>query len=419
LTLAPGQKATITAQFAMPSNPGDLGAAIRFEHSPSAATVALPQIPFSLRSLIPISSTGGNFAGTLTGGNGRAGTGPTQTFEFNVPPGVANMSLSLGIADNGYVLEGLLIDPQGMQMSVQPNLDPTGNLQFGLQLFKNNPQAGRWHFVLIENFFASGNQTSIPFTTRIGFNGARVVAQGLPNNPAVKLSAGKSTAVTISVLNTGTMLNAFFVDARLDSSGAATLPALANPTCAASPTLPGTCAQFVVPTQTTHVQFKASSNVPLNMDAFNNVGFLVGITGNPDIWAKRTAPNTVVASLTEPEIPWGEWEVFPAEIGPFGTSGAPTEPVNMSAAVTMKPFDQSVSSDVGDLWQDAVLGTGTFTGGLLLGSGEAGTINVMIKPSASQIGKVVRGFIYVDTFNGVVGTGDEVVRIPYAYTVVK
>jgi hypothetical protein len=91
----------------------------------------------------------------------------------------------------------------------------------------------------------------------------------------------------------------------------------------------------------------------------------------------------------------------------------------MSAAVTMKPFDQSVSSDVGDLWQDAVLGTGTFTGGLLLGSGEAGTINVMIKPSASQIGKVVRGFIYVDTFNGVVGTGDEVVRIPYAYTVVK
>jgi len=419
LTLAPGQRATVTAQFAMPSNPGDLDAGIRFNGSPSAATVALPEIPFSLRTVVPTSSTGGNFTGSLTGGNGRAGAGPTQTFEFNVPQGVGNMSLSLGIGDSGYVLEGLLIDPNGMQMSVQPSLDPTGNLAFGLQMFKNNPQPGRWHFVLLENFFASGNQTSIPYTVRIGFNGARFATEGLPNDPSVKVSASKATAVTISVLNTGSLLNAYFVDARLDSSATATLKAIANPTCAVSATLPGTCAQFIVPTQATNVQFKASSVVPINMDAINDVGFLVGFTGNPDIWAKRTAPNTVVASLSEPEIPWGEWQMTPSEVGPYGAAGAPTEPVTMSASAVIKPFDQAVSSDQGDIWADSVLGTSTFTGGLLLASGEAGTINVTIKPSASQIGKTVRGFIYIDTFNGVVGTGDQVVRIPYAYTVVK
>jgi len=44
---------------------------------------------------------------------------------------------------------------------------------------------------------------------------------------------------------------------------------------------------------------------------------------------------------------------------------------------------------------------------------------VTITPEASQIGRVVRGAIYVDTFNGTVQTGDEVVAFPYAYTVVK
>jgi ABC-type molybdate transport system permease subunit len=56
---------------------------------------------------------------------------------------------------------------------------------------------------------------------------------------------------------------------------------------------------------------------------------------------------------------------------------------------------------------------------LVLGPGATGTINVTITPEASQIGQVVRGVIYVDTFNGTVNTGDEVVALPYAYTVVR
>jgi hypothetical protein len=34
-------------------------------------------------------------------------------------------------------------------------------------------------------------------------------------------------------------------------------------------------------------------------------------------------------------------------------------------------------------------------------------------------GKTVTGFIYVDTFNKVVFTGDEIVSLPYSYTVTK
>ena len=113
------------------------------------------------------------FSGTLTGGNGRAGAGPTQTFEFDVPTGVANMSLVVPIADSGYLLEGVLVDPQGMQLSVELNLDPFGAPQYALQQFHYSPQPGRWKFVLLQDFTASGNQTSLPFTGRIGFNTGR------------------------------------------------------------------------------------------------------------------------------------------------------------------------------------------------------------------------------------------------------
>jgi hypothetical protein len=53
----------------------------------------------------------------------------------------------------------------------------------------------------------------------------------------------------------------------------------------------------------------------------------------------------------------------------------------------------------------------------VLPPGESGTINVTITPNASEVGKTVRGFIYIDTFDFNVFTGDETVRIPYGYTV--
>jgi hypothetical protein len=415
LTLAPGQSQTLTAQFSMPTQPGDLGAAIRLHPS---AGVQSGQIPVSLRTLVPTTSTGGNFTGTLTGGNARPAAGPTQTFAFDVPTGVTNMSLTLDIADPGYILEGVLVDPNGMPVSVQPNLDPFGTPQGALQLFKNNPQPGRWQFVLLLNFFSSGNQTNLPFTARIGFNGARISAVGMPQGRNVMLSASRATSVTVNVTNTGAVTQAYFADPRLTALGTISLAAVRSPTCAVSTTLPGTCAQFILPPETSTIQFTAKSMAPIEMDAVNNVGFLVGLTGSPDIFARKAGRNTVVASLTDPVIPWGTWNVVPALIGPFGASGALTHPVTMTALATMKKFDLTMASDTGDAWAAFTLGNQTVNP-LVLGPGESGTINLTIKPSAAAVGTTVTGFVYIDTFNSAVGTGDEVVRIPYAYTVTR
>lgn len=55
---------------------------------------------------------------------------------------------------------------------------------------------------------------------------------------------------------------------------------------------------------------------------------------------------------------------------------------------------------------------------LKLTPGQSGTIHVTITPGAAQVGTTVSGFLYVDTFNLGLLTGDEVVRVPYTYKVV-
>jgi len=416
LNLGPGQTHALQADFFMPTEPGDVAAAIRFSEATADGSASLPEIPVSLRTLIATGPTGGSFTGTLSGGNGRPGAGPTQTFEFDVPYGVNNMSLALEIADNGYLLEGVLVDPQGMELSVQPNVDPTGAVQYGLQQFREFPQPGRWKFILLQNFYSSGNQTSLPFTARIGFNDAVITANGVPNSVGATISAsGGPVTATISVVNTGNQTLAYFADARLHAPA---VTALAPQACSVAPTLPGACAYYFVPTQVSGIAFVAKSVVPIEMDAYNLAGFNVGGTGAPDLFAKKIAPDTVAASLIEPEIPFGPWYVMPSLIAPYGPSGAPTEPVSTSAYALMLPFDPAVSSDSGDIWADLTLGTNTYNP-LLLGSGQTGTIKVTIAPVASQVGQTVSGYVFVDTFNATVISGDEVVRIPYRYTVVK
>jgi hypothetical protein len=158
------------------------------------------------------------------------------------------------------------------------------------------------------------------------------------------------------------------------------------------------------------------------MDAFNSQGAgangLVGATGSPDLYAQPVgSSNTVVASLTVPEVPYGIWIVSPSERGPYGPAGAQPAPYTANAYVLTQPFDAAVAADSGDFWADLTFGTSTFNP-LILAPGQSGTINVTITP-ASKVGATVSGFLYIDTFNFDVSTGDEVVRIPYSYTIEK
>jgi hypothetical protein len=54
---------------------------------------------------------------------------------------------------------------------------------------------------------------------------------------------------------------------------------------------------------------------------------------------------------------------------------------------------------------------------LILAPGQSGAITVTLTPNASAVGSTVSGYLYVDTYNPQTGTGDEVVRVPYSYTI--
>jgi hypothetical protein len=408
LDLVPGASTSVVANFTMPSKPGDTAAALRFNPSAGGGS----EIPITLRTPVSLGANGGNFTGTLTGSN--QGFGPTQTFEFNVPNGVNNMSLNLNVADSGYLLEGLLVDPQGMQLSVQGNVDANGNVQGALQQFRDHPQPGRWLFVLLQNYYSSGNQTSLPFTARIGFNTAQYSASQVPNNRNYRISAsGGPVTIPISVTNNGALTEWYFADARLATLALSQLP---TAVCSDTQTLPGFCGYTFLPPEVSGVTFVGQSSVPITMDAYNFVGYAAGYTNSPHLYARSIKNDTAVALLVAPEVPWGYWYIFPSLIGPYGPSGAPTEPVQTYASVLMKPFDPTITGDSGNVWQDLTFGTNTFNP-LILAPGQSGTINLTITPDRSQVGHTVTGYIYLDTFNSTVFTGDEVARIPYTYTV--
>ncbi len=84
--------------------------------------------------------------------------------------------------------------------------------------------------------------------------------------------------------------------------------------------------------------------------------------------------------------------------------------------VTLKSFDSGISADSGDLWADFVFGTSTYQP-LTLAPGATGVVHLTLSPNLAKVGTVVSGYLYIDTFNSVVFNGDEVVRIPYEYTV--
>jgi hypothetical protein len=412
LTLAPGQSAYVTASFNMPGQAGDSAAAVRLG-------IGSGLIPVTLRTLVPVGAGGGSFSGTLTGGNGRPGAGPTQTFAFNVPYGAPNLSVSLSDSDPNSPLQGVLVDPNGMQLSTEPNSDSTGAVPSGhLQLFHYNPQPGQWRFVLLQNVTAaganvSGNETSLPFTGRVSFYSTSEAIQLAMPNGVVSLKRGAVT-IPVRVTNNGAATEAYFLDARLRNSVVTQLPV--GQFCA-PPNLQGACELVWVPPETSTVQFEVQTNQPINMDAEIISGSGVGEAGAPDIWALPVAKDTVAATLVVPEVPYGPWVINPSLVGPYGSKGvSTTAPLAVGAAALMKPFDTSVSSNAGNIWADLVNGTNTYAP-LILAPGHSGVINLTVTPSAAQVGTTVTGYLYLETLNEVVNTGDQVARIPYSYTV--
>jgi hypothetical protein len=406
LTLRPGATAQVLAAMKAPSQAGDFAAALRFH----GANGSLSELPFTVRTLIPMNPQGGTFSGTLTGGNGRPYISPAATYAFDVPAGVRDLSLSLHVADSGYLLGGYLVDPNGMALASDSNVDPSGAEQGALQLFRLAPQAGRWRFILIEPQ-SSGNQTSIRFTASIAFDAVRVSAPALPTSAQTVMSASEpAVTVPVTVTNTGALAKAYFADARLDTLADVSLVENACGQGYSMTSLPLFCEYVWVPPHAREVQFAAQSTASITLEG---ASFL----DSPIVSARQT-PAGLVASIQSPEVPFGFWYPLPTLIGPFGPAGAPTVPVTTSVVATMQPFDDAVAADTGNFWTYATTGTLTYNP-LVLAPGESGTIHLTIAPDPNEMGETVHGIVYVETVNlyDEYGTGDEVAELAYTYTV--
>jgi len=362
--------------------------------------------------LPPVSTTGGFFNGTLTGGNGRPiFGGQTKTFQFDVPANRAMLNLELSLRDPNYNLTGFLIDPNGEALDIQSTAPITGggSVAFvdNMTISQRTPQPGRWTVVLALNAPLTGQNLEEPFTAGIDFAQAFVTADGVPRFASTTLPQGVPQTITIEVHNTGISQKAYFVDPRLNQRGALELLGL-NPTTVQVPITNPAVPAFLIPPDSDELVVVASGSEPIQMDINPNFG-------GPDIEGVSFASSSVAVDVN-PEVTRGAWFALPTQVGPFGANGSTPSLVDTAAAVDTKLFDSAVTSDTGNIWAFAVDPNAFFFAPLILDPGQTGTITVTLTPNA-PVGTVVRGALEIDTFNPNTLSGDAVIAIPYVYRV--
>lgn len=385
-------------------------------------------VPIVLRALVPISSSGGSFAGTLTGddtaslvggggpGSGTAGGGQEFTYQFNVPSGAPELNIGIKMRDSDYAFEGAIVAPNSQQgldlQSSSNNSDDPGQT---MQFFQRTPQPGLWTVSIIAmGTPIDGAHLSEPFTGNISFTAPAVTTNGLPDSASTVLPAGQPVTATVNLTNTGDATKDFFADPRLDTEAPLTL--LGNLTTGS---LDFTTAQltvpepipdadnphYLVPTDTTKLVVTANSTLPITMDMNSD-------DNDPEELAVSSGDNAL-DTLSVPEASPGQEWIAPVPTGPFSAPVSGT--TKLTAVATANAFDSAVTSSTGDAWQLAVNASAPYTP-LTLTAGQSGTITLTITPDATK-GTVVSGFIAIDTFNKATDSGDEIINIPYSYKV--
>jgi subtilisin family serine protease len=406
-TLAPGASGT----FQVTVTAGQAGDEALSLHLGTGGS-ADGSIPIIVRSLVPLTSAGGSFSGTLTGGGSTGNAGQEFSYQFTVPSGKPSLNLALQLADNNYDLNGFLVDPSGEPVDAQSTgqFDASDNfLGFGptMQFFRGTPAPGLWTLVLSVAGPIDGTHLSEPFTGAISFTAPSVSSSGIPNSPSTVLPAGQPVTATITITNTGNIRKDFFGDARLNGR----VPQLLLGTDVNAVPLPLSLAaqpNWLIPTDTNLLTVAAQGTVPITMDfqwAF----------GDPDV-AGISVGHVSVAALVAPEVAPGFYFGLPEATGPFPAGGVGAgATVNLAAVANTNPFDSAVSASSGDVWAQSVNASVPYTP-LSLAPGQSGTITLTFTPSAPR-GTVVRGFIAIDTFNLITDAGDELTSIPYSYKV--
>jgi hypothetical protein len=226
--------------------------------------------------------------------------------------------------------------------------------------------------------------------------------------------------VPLAITNNGNTQQALFIDARLNQTTSISLANIDPPSTSSGYALPLTAGgpEWLVPTQTSAVKAVATATLPVIFDYGPNQGDpdLVGI---PPSASGTTATGSYSPSAGK--VQQGVWFGEPDEIGPYSGPAA-AGLVNMTLTATTKAFDTSITTAGGDLWLTALDGNvlNTFSA-VLVNPGQTVTVPVTLTPAGAS-GTVVSGTLYIDSFvNGLPPysqlTGDEVLAIPYTYTI--
>ncbi len=422
LTLAPGHSATAQATFVTPAAAGDESAAVSVSGGGGLAT----SIPVGLRSLVPFKGGTGRFSTDLTGGNGRGGAPATVAyFAFNVPAGEPELNVNTaykdGDSDNYSVY---LVSPSGETLGHASNQLLTGGTitnpttsqtEPGAVSHVLSPPAGRWMLIVALTNPASGPLVSSPLTGTIDFNRVATAVKGLPDSSSTVIPVGQSRTAAITVTNHSSVPQAYFLDARLDSTVTDTLTPLTPATgislpLGASAAIP----QWIVPTDTTSMTATASATAPVTFDMSPYLGNFGGeLNGDPQVGAVSSG-DTATSAISANALTPGDWNVDPALTGTFRSKPAQGATVNLAMTATTLAFDPAIHTTYGDLWS----GGDTVTP-VVVSPGQTITLYATISPTAAG---TVRGKLFLDTatdispFGQAIPAGDQVAAIPYSYT---
>jgi hypothetical protein len=420
-TLAPGQSGTFQVTVTA-GQAGDEALSLHLGTGGSSDGA----IPVVLRALVPITSAGGSFAGTLTGdgvpgttggagnpGTFTAGGGQELTYQFYVPAGEPSLNVGIKLRDSDYAIEGDLIDPHGEPLDLQSTTNDAITPGQTMQFFHRTPEPGLWTVSVVTTGAVDGTHLSEPFTGAISFTPPTVTSSGLPNSAGTVLPAGQPVTASIKVTNSGNATKDFLADPRLN--GLAPLQLLGSTVPNGQPTtatmsvpepLPGGITpHWVVPPDTSELIGVAKATLPITFD--------INSDDNDPEELGATVGDDSVATLVTPEVAPGQEWAAPVPTCPCAAPVSGT--TTLTGVAITNPFATAISASTGDIWAQTVNASAPYTP-LTLAPGQSGTITLTITPNAPK-GTVVRGFIAVDTYNSATFSGDELINIPYTYTV--
>lgn len=341
VTLAPDATASFHLAVRTPATPGDQSGSIVFTsyaHQPDFAGTTT--IPVTLRSLIPTPRPFTAFVGTLTGGNGReTNTGQTAYYQVEVPAGLGELNASVKSLSSANTFVAELIDPvTGEAASTTTSALPGGSdttvPQTGAQLHVLNPDPGLWTLAIDFYGTVSGTAISQPFLVTL--NQIPVQARStLPDSAATVLPASQPTTAFVRLRNTGNTPEAYFVDARLNSTTALSLAAMT--TSQTSVPISGTPPIYLVPTHTTSITATATAPAPIYFDFW-------WAFGDPDVISSGAPSTSASGTFSSSGLEAGQWGITPFQKGPDGATGLPPVTAQTAMTATTEAFDSSVTS---------------------------------------------------------------------------